>query len=190
MRSFKGREILRMTTTGRRFRWITYPIPDLVIFQFQGRCHFKMGGSASKGEWQEALCILGKEKMELHLKEGRREVLSIRNWTYYAVFIINFPLHPKVIPNYGKNTTDVIRLTIKNEPKISRQISHSKGFRPHTAFGNGMLSKYYLSIFHIHNDSLEIVMVITSTREKALIRPIWFFSWLLKLCLLKFSLAQ
>ena len=49
-------------------------VDSLIIFQFQSRCHFKMGGSASEGEWQEALCVFEKGKMELHLKKSRLEV--------------------------------------------------------------------------------------------------------------------
>ena len=53
-------------------------VDSLIIFQFQSRCHFKMGGSASEGEWQEALCVFEKGKMELHLKKCRLEVSLTR----------------------------------------------------------------------------------------------------------------
>ena len=48
---------------------------------------------------------------------------------------------PQDIDNFEGDANDVIRLAINNEPKISRQITHSKGFRPHTALVHGVLTE-------------------------------------------------
>ena len=40
-----------------------------LLFQFQGRLLFKIGGKVSEGEWQEAYCVYEKENIELHFKK-------------------------------------------------------------------------------------------------------------------------
>ena len=70
--------------------------------------------------------------------------MSTRGTCYIVNTLVptNSSYAPQDIDNFEGDTTDVIRIDIKNEPKISRQITHCKGFRPHTALlVHGMLVK-------------------------------------------------
>ena len=142
---------------------ITWPVERYVCSQliFTGRTylitfHYPVSEQMSlQNGWE---CLRRRvARGLLCLREGKDgitpEEMSIRGIFYTLINVqlctstLNFKLKPplQVAPDFGANNTDVIRLTIKNEAKIHRQISHCKGFRPHTAFVNGKIFQFNLS---------------------------------------------